>query len=217
MTKYTTWDDLDYWKSGEWQVVEERLAESKNWNPGKKNLFAAMKAVPFHLVKVMIIGQDPYPNPHQATGVAFAVPENVPLPPTLVNIFEEYSSDLHYPTPTSGDLSKWTEQGVMLWNAYPSCQTGKPKSHQWPEWTLLTQEIIRRISASRKECVFVPMGAVAQSFFFSPDFSSPFVPTSHPSPLGVDKGRHPFKGSRIFSTINSKLCAAGETPINWRL
>jgi uracil-DNA glycosylase len=214
MTDYITWDDLHYWKTGEWQVVEERLKESKNWNPGMKKLFAAMKRTPFHLVRVMIIGQDPYPNAAQATGVAFEVPDNVPLPPTLINLFEEYSNDLHYPTPTSGDLKKWTEQGVMLWNAYPSCQTGKPKSHQWPEWEFLTKEIIQLLSA--RKCVFVALGNVAASFLQSVT-SSPTVITSHPSPLGARRGSVPFTGSRLFSTINGKLCSIGEQPINWRL
>src|SRR4051812_17818104 len=109
--------NLDYWKSGEWQVVQERLRDTAGkWTPGHSLCFASLKSFsgPGE-VRVMVIGQDPYPNPKYATGVAFSIPkEEKVFPPTLENIFHEYQDDLGLPRPVHGDLSRWTEQGVLL-------------------------------------------------------------------------------------------------------
>lgn len=210
--------DLAYFQSGEWQVIEERLDEQDKklvqYNPARGDLFNGLRAIPCDQVRVCILGQDPYPKRMHATGVAFSVPGGLKpeqWPPTLVNLFREYSDDLHYPTPKNGDLTPWVKQGVLLWNVYPSCKTGHPASHHWDEWTYLTKEITEKLDANI--VVFVMLGAIARSYSRY-CVHSPVLQTSHPSPLGASKG---FFGSRIFSSVNSSLCEYGETPINWRL
>jgi uracil-DNA glycosylase len=212
------WDDLTYWQSGEWQVVQEKLDDLKakniETNPDREKLFAALDAIEFDNVRVAIIGQDPYPSKAHATGIAFSVPKSVKvLPPTLVNMLAEYSSDYHDPyPPTTGDLTKWIKQGVLLWNVYPSCETGKPGSHHWDEWTYLTKEIIQELD-KKGNVVFVFLGAEARKFS-KYVIESTSLETSHPSPLGAKRG---FMGSRIFSSINAKLHENGEAIVNWKL
>jgi uracil-DNA glycosylase len=183
-------------------------------------LFAALDATPFNKVKVAMIGQDPYPNKIHATGIAFSIPSSVidtDWPPTLINIFKEYCSDLHLPTPTSGDLTPWTEQGVLLWNSTPTCETGRPGSHRsWPEWPFLTEEMVKELS--KKGIVFVLLGAAAKSFAqYIDQTKNDIIYTSHPSPLGSKRSSNPFLGSRVFSTINDKLLSRELVPIEWRL
>jgi uracil-DNA glycosylase len=209
------WNSLDYWKSGEWQVVMERLHDLRKHGlshcPERRDLFNALKATPFEAVRVAIIGQDPYPNPDDATGIAFSVREDrKPYPASLGNIFTEYHSDLGYPYPTSGSLTPWCEQGVLLWNAYPSCEKGKPGSHHWDEWIPLTQEIVEKLDGRENHVVFVFLGRAAASFSKYVN-SNVVITTSHPSTLSANKG---FIGSKIFTRINSYL---GNNPINWRL
>ena len=216
--KGTGWDLLSYWSSGEYQVVTERLDDYDKklvqYNPTRDRLFAGLELVPFGSVRVVIMGQDPYPQRVHCTGVAFSVPSALegPLPPSLINIFKELEDDLHYPAPKNGDLSKWCEQGVLLWNVYPTCASGKPGSHHWVEWEPLTQEIVEKLDA-RGNVVFVLLGGRARNFS-SLITHCPVVSTSHPSPLGV---KHGFSGSRIFSRTNDLLCSLGQKPINWKL
>jgi uracil-DNA glycosylase len=222
------WDSLVFWESGEWQFLQEELDDLDKhgirYNPKRENLFAALDACPFETCKVCILGQDPYPDASSATGIAFSVPpEQEKKPPTLVNILAEYASDLHYPFPRNGDLTPWTQQGVLLWNVVPTCFTGKPGSHRgWTEWSFLTLEIVQRLS--HKKVLFVALGALALEYVrpvLAADELGEDVSTvlsySHPSPLGVTKGKNPFRGSRMFSTINDHLCKQGKGAINWKL
>lgn len=217
-----SWDEMDFWRSGEWQVCQERLDDLDKkgtvYCPKREALFASLDAVPFSSVRVAIIGQDPYPDPLHATGVAFSIPSKVKtFPVTLKNIFKEYSNDLHYPEPKSGDLTKWVEQGVLLWNVYPSCLAFTPMSHQWVEWEELTKEIITRLG---KEGVVIGLlGGRARSFvqYIEEKHRDGVVEVSHPSPRGVLNSKLPFIGSRFFTSVNDKLTAQGLTPINWRL
>jgi uracil-DNA glycosylase len=209
-----TWDDLDYWRSGEWQVVQEKLDDEEKDKhqvcPERQYLFAALDQTPLRSVRVVIMGQDPYPDGTSATGVAFAIPMGVSrFPASLCNIYREYCDDLHYPYPSTGDLSRWTKQGVLLWNAYPSCRKGSAGSHHWNEWDNLTREIVETLD-EQNQPVFCLLGGCARSFGRSIKRSH-IVETSHPSPLGAKYG---FLGSRIFSTINTHL---PNNPINWRL
>lgn len=212
-----TWDELTFWQSGEWQVIQERLDEYDKrgslYCPGRQFLFAGLDATPFGETKVCIIGQDPYPTRDHAIGVAFGVPQTAKtLPPSLVNIIAELRSDLtDLRANPRRDLSGWTQQGVLLWNVYPTCLVNRPASLRWDEWTYLTKEIVEKLDA--KGIVFCLLGNVAKSFSRYVNNSS-IVQTSHPSPLGVNKG---FKGSRIFSTINSLLKDEGYSTIDWRL
>lgn len=212
------WSELDYWASGEWQVASEKLDDlSKKgvlWCPGKKNLFSVFRACPMDTVRVCIIGQDPYPNLAHATGIAFDIPNETKesaYPPTLKNIFKELKDDLHYNDPPNGSLRKWCERGVFLWNAIPTCEAGKPASHHWPEWELLTQEIVKKLD--QKDVVFVLMGSYAREFSKDITRHSKII-TSHPAPLGVKWG---FFGSRIFTKVNCALVEQGLDAINWRL
>lgn len=211
-----SWEDLKFWNSGEWQVIEERLDDMDHgglaYNPSRRLLFAALAAVPADKTRVCILGQDPYPDIRNSTGLAFDCPRSSQTPASLRNIFNEYQADLHYPYPTSSSLQRWVEQGVLLWNVYPSCQRGKPGSHHWDEWTYLTKEIVEKLDASGTVC-FILLGSIARQYarYIS---RSPVIETSHPSPLGANHG---FLGSRIFSTCNAKLKAIGQPPIDWRL
>jgi len=214
--------NLDYWKTGEWQVVKERLSDLRRqgikYCPSHDRLFLALSLGPMIGYRVVIVGQDPYPNPLYATGLAFSIPKESPtIPPTLSNIFDEYCSDLHYPRPKNGDLSQWCENGVFLWNAYPTCLAGKPGSHHWEEWTFLTRELVEKFA--KQGVVFVFLGRAAQEFqrYVKETDPSRCLGTSHPSPLGVSSGKCPFAGSRIFSVVNQNLVELGKQPVNWRL
>lgn len=212
------WTQLDYWNSGEWQVVQERLndlkKEGKTTVPERNNLFKALEETPFESVKVAIIGQDPYPNPAYATGIAFDVPVGVdPLPPSLINIFKEYQDDLCLPTPSSGSLLPWCRAGVLLWNSIPSCDAGRPASHHWEEYSYLTKEIVEKLDG-QGSVVYCLLGKHANAFGSYVRSDLDVVETSHPSPLGAKWG---FLGSRIFTKINNRLVDKGLTPIDWRL
>jgi len=215
------WDDLDFWQCGEWQVIEERLADILKAGgyitPLKEDLFNALDATPFDDVKVVLMGQDPYPAQDLATGLAFSIPKGVKkYPSTLLNILKEYRDDTHHPDPRTGDLSPWADRGVLLWNSIPSCGNGVSSSHAWPEWTLLTKEIVERLSV--RGAVFCFLGGRAREYgrFVVDQSKNRIIETSHPSPMGKF-GRLPFLGSRIFTTINVKLRELGKEPIDWRL
>lgn len=210
---------LNYWKTGEWQVVEEHLRDLDKagieYCPSKKNLFKALEILPKEAVKVVILGQDPYPDPKYATGVALSIPDGLSFPPTLSTILREYSSDLNLPTPTSGNLTSWVEQGVLLWNVFPSCEAGKSMSHAWEEWSPLTQEILENVEGNR--VVLAALGSVGASYLKYASKETPQIITSHPSPRGQMNAKNPFTGSRLFSRINEHLIQLGHTPIDWRL
>jgi uracil-DNA glycosylase len=219
-----TWDDLAYWRSGEWQVVEERLddldKEGRLYNPERQLLFAALDMVPLDKAKVVILGQDPYPSGKYSTGLAFSIPKAATShPPTLVTLLKEYVDDLHYAYPKNGNLEKWASQGVLLWNAIPSCEVGKSLSHDWVEWAHLTKEIISTLS-EKQNMVFVLLGGVARRYASLVDTTTnDLIETGHPSPRGNLSSKVPFTGSRIYSRINACLARrwAGEKNIDWRL
>jgi uracil-DNA glycosylase len=230
MLNISTWDDMEFWRTGEWQKLEERMDDldklrkqgsDRGWyNPKRSDLFTALDNTPFGTVKVAVFGQDPYPEPKFCTGVAFSIPEEFKpkdFPPTLRNIFKEYSDDLHLTQPTSGDLTSWCEQGVLLWNATPTCKSGVAGSHHgWVEWEELNKEIIALLNNSG--VVFVFLGAWARQYEkYVDDTKNKGIVTSHPSPLGAMAGKNPFFGSRIFSRINDYLIQLNNDPIDWKL
>ena len=214
------WPHLNFWNSGEWQVVEERLndldKQHVRYNPTRADLFRALWETPMDDVRVAIIGQDPYPQSRLATGVAFSIPSEIKeYPSSLVNIFTEYCNDLHYPYPSTGSLVEWCGRGVLLWNAVPSCFAGKPASQRWLEWEFLTKEIVEKLN--EKGIVFIFLGSIAREFVKYTDDRSKVIEASHPSPLGVLAKKTPFFGSRIFTTANTLLVEQGLEPIDWRL
>lgn len=216
--------DLEYFNSKEWQTVQEKLDDLErrriNICPARHNLFADLDLLPIGKVKVAIIGQDPYPNPGHATGVAFSVKRTTPKnkwPPTLVNIFKEYISDLNYPEPTAGSLESWVSQGVLLHNAIPSCEAYKSWSHgDWLDWYPYTTEVVQKLSEYAVPIVF--LGARAREWLQYVDLEQSSVYTfSHPSPRASSNAKNPWFGSRMFSTINAQLCAEGRGKIDWKL
>lgn len=219
------WDELEFWKSPEWEAIQISLDQCAKLNPLRENLFAALDACPFEKTSVAIIGQDPYPDPRLATGLAFSIPEDVyEFPPTLRTIFEEYERDLHYPRPTSGALNPWCDRGCLLWNAIPSCESWRSLSHEWPEWRLLTSQIIEALCT--QGIVFVLLGGRARSFADIINYYELLAPGEnilielcHPSPRAINSARkeNKFLGSRLFSHINDSLVRLGRPPIDWRL
>lgn len=230
MNNSFTWDQLDYWNSGEWQVVQERLDDIEKrgdlFNPRRELLFAALDATPYDKVKVAVYAQDPYPDRSLACGVALSVPngtisEGQALPPTLDSLFNEYVSDLHYPYPIKTDLITWANRGVLLWNTIPSCAWQKSMSHDWPEWAELTKEITKRLS-DKGDIVFVFMGSVAKRSIKDVNKEhNTVIETAHPVASVRYRNRNllnPFSNSRIFSRINDRLCSVHkQSPINWKL
>ncbi|QGU07212.1 Uracil-DNA glycosylase [Corynebacterium occultum] len=169
---------------------------------------------PFEEVKVLIIGQDPYPTPGHAMGLSFSTQPGVrPLPRSLGNIFKELSTDLDIPTPTDGDLSPWSRQGVALFNRVLSVQPGKAGSHRGKGWEEITEVAIRALAARELPLVAILWGRDAQATQkFLGD--TPCITSPHPSPLSASRG---FFGSRPFSRANELLAAQGAEAVDWRL
>jgi uracil-DNA glycosylase len=211
---------MKFWKSGEWQVVEERLDDlSKNtgYNPSSETLFSSLKNSPYERTRVCICGPHPYGERSKATGMAFSVPGRTKeLPAPLANILREYQDDLHLPLPSSGNLSKWAAQGVLLWDCIPTCTPGHALAHEsWFEWDYLTIEILQELSR-KDEIVFWMVGGIAKNYakFIEPKDNN-IIYTVYPKFFGKKKGT--FSGSRPFSTINAKLVEQGAKPVDWTL
>lgn len=181
--------------------------------PPAKKIFAAFDACPFHEVKVVIIGQDPYHGPGQANGLCFSVSPDVAIPRSLVNIFKEIQNDLGRPIPSNGDLSRWAQQGVLLLNATLTVRAHNAGSHQGKGWEQLTDAAIKKLSSDRDGIVFILWGAYAGKKAELIDSSRHLILTSvHPSPLSASRG---FFGNHHFSSANEYLVKQGKTPIEW--
>jgi len=171
-------------------------------------------SLPLDAVRVLVVGQDPYPTPGHAVGLSFSVERDVrPLPKSLANIFAEYSEDLGLPPPTTGDLSSWTSQGVLLLNRVLTVQPGAPASHRGKGWEQVTEAAIGALTVRGGPLVAVLWGRDAQSA--APLLTDvPQISSAHPSPLSASRG---FFGSRPFSRANEALVAQGGEPVDWRL
>lgn len=177
-------------------------------------IFNAFNLCPFDRVKVVIIGQDPYHEPGQAQGLSFSVPEGVPFPPSLQNIFKEIQLDLGKPMPPTGDLTRWAEQGVLLLNATLTVRAHQAASHQRRGWEQFTDAAIRALSAERENLVFILWGGYARSKAQLIDRSRHLVLESvHPSPLSANRGG--WFGNHHFSQCNAYLREHGEQEIDW--
>ena len=177
-------------------------------------IFNAFNLCPFDRVKVVIIGQDPYHEPGQAQGLSFSVPEGVPFPPSLQNIFKEIQLDLAKPMPPTGDLTRWAEQGVLLLNATLTVRAHQAASHQRHGWEQFTDAAIRALNAERENLVFILWGGYARSKAQLIDRSHHLVLESvHPSPLSANRGG--WFGNHHFSQCNAYLREHGEQEIDW--
>ena len=194
------------------QKIEEEYREGKCLPP-KKQIFRALELTPFEEIKVVIIGQDPYHGPGQAHGLCFSVNTGVDFPPSLINIFKEIERDLGKPTPTSGNLERWAEQGVLLLNATLTVQAHSAGSHQGRGWETFTDAVIRKVAEEKVHVVFMLWGNYAQQKGAVVDGQKHLVLKSvHPSPLSAYRG---FIGCGHFSTANNYLISNGLNPINW--
>lgn len=192
--------------------VKKEYATTTVYPPGKL-IFNAFNLCPFENVKVVILGQDPYHEPGQAHGLCFSVQEGTQIPPSLQNIFKEIESDLNHPVPTTGDLTRWARQGVLLLNATLTVRAHMAGSHQNHGWETFTDEVIKTIAREKEHVVFILWGSYARKKAEFIDTSKHLVLTSaHPSPLSAYRG---FFGNRHFSKANSYLEANGMTSIEW--
>ena len=181
--------------------------------PPGSQIFHIFNACPFEKVKVVILGQDPYPNPGQYYGVCFSVPDGVAIPGSLMNIFKEIKADIGTDAPTTGNLTRWAEQGVLLLNATLTVRAHQAGSHQNRGWETFTDAAIRALAESKEHLVFILWGSYAQKKGAFIDRNKHLVLTSaHPSPLSAYNG---FFGNKHFSRTNDYLKAHGETEINW--
>jgi len=197
------------------QLIDFVKAEYQSatvYPPGKE-IFKAFDACDFDQTRVVIIGQDPYHGPGQANGLCFSVHDGVRTPPSLVNIFKEIHKDLGKPIPTTGNLERWANQGVLLLNATLTVRASSPGSHQNKGWEIFTDEIIKKISDEKTHVVFLLWGAYAQKKGEVIDRNKHLVLMSaHPSPFSADRG---FFGCRHFSKANEYLKSKGLREIDW--
>jgi uracil-DNA glycosylase len=181
--------------------------------PPAGQIFRAFDLCPFNKVRVVIIGQDPYHDVNQAHGLCFSVQDGVPVPPSLVNIYKELNRDLGKPVPSSGNLTHWAEQGVLLLNATLTVEAHKAGSHQGKGWEELTDAAIQALNNQRSNIVFMLWGSYAQRKGQYIDRRKHLVLTAvHPSPLSAYRG---FIGCGHFSQANNYLLQHGQAPIAW--
>jgi uracil-DNA glycosylase len=193
--------------------LRAEVAAGRRYLPAGPNILRAFKQ-PFAEVKVLIVGQDPYPTPGHPVGLSFSVAPDVrPLPGSLINIFREYSHDLGHPEPSTGDLTPWTEQGVLLLNRALTVMPGKPASHRGKGWEDVTEQAIRALAARGGPLVAILWGRDARNLR-SLLGQVPCIESAHPSPMSADRG---FFGSRPFSRANHMLQQQGAQPVDWKL
>lgn len=193
--------------------LRAEIAAGRTYLPSGANVLRAFQQ-PFDDVRVLLVGQDPYPTPGHAVGLSFSVaPEVRPLPGSLVNIFQEYASDLKVDQPSNGDLTPWTEQGVLLLNRALTTAPRKPAAHRGKGWEEVTEQAIRALVARDRPLVAILWGRDARNLrpLLGP---YPSIESAHPSPMSADRG---FFGSRPFSRANELLARQGAEPVDWRL
>lgn len=204
-----SWLDLPFFTQ-DWPAIEARL-QGLNWLPGPDRVFAALALTPPERVRVVILGQDPYPTPGHANGLAFSVTPETALPRSLANIYKEMDSDLGA-TPSNGDLSHWARQGVLLLNTSLSVPPGEAGAHAKWGWDRLARQAVIKAQTQRP-LAFLLWGAHAQKAIANlPRDCDLTLATAHPSPLSARRG---FFGSRPFSQINQWLARQGEPIIDW--
>lgn len=196
--------------------LREEVAAGRGYLPGGPHVLRAFER-PLPDVRVLIVGQDPYPTPGHAVGLSFSVaPDVSPIPKSLINIYRELGTDLGLPTPRNGDLSPWADQGVMLLNRVLTVRPGASASHRGKGWEVVTQRAIEALAqagADGQPLVAILWGRDARNL--APMLRDvPCIESAHPSPLSAHSG---FFGSRPFSRANELLAQQGADPVDWRL
>lgn len=205
--------EQDYYKKLHSYVENEYL--HKIIFPPRQNIFRALNLCDYEDVKVVILGQDPYHELHQANGLAFSVYPGVKIPPSLVNIYKELKDDVNTFIPNHGDLTKWAKQGVLLLNNVLTVEEGKANSHAGIGWEIFTLNIVKALNRREKPMVFILWGNNARSKKQYIDTSRHLVlESAHPSPLSAHRG---FFGSKPFSKANDFLIKNNMTPIDWQI
>lgn len=195
--------------------LKAEKASGKIIYPPGPLIFNAFKQTPFDKVKVVLIGQDPYHNKGQAHGLSFSVPDGVPKPPSLNNIFKELKNDLGIEIQENGNLTKWAQQGVLLLNASLTVRQNEPGSHANIGWLQFTDNVIKRISDDKDGVIFLLWGKFAQEKQSLIDETKHFVlKAAHPSPYSANNG---FFGCKHFSKTNELLMKQHKIPIDWKL
>ena len=214
-----TWQEImkNYIESDEYKELSKKvLDEYKNYEvfPPKELIFNAIKLTPYDDVKVVILGQDPYHDNGQAMGLSFSVPEGIKLPPSLKNIYKELQNEYGYEIPTTGDLTCWAKQGVLLLNAFLTVRAHKPASHQKLGWESCTDEIIKVLNKKNEPIVFMLWGNFAKEKAILLNNPNHLVlKSAHPSPYSCEK----FFGNNHFIKCNEFLEEHGINKIKWKV
>ena len=188
--------------------------QTKICYPKGSDIFAAFEHCHFNDVKVVILGQDPYHGVNQANGLCFSVKDEVKMPPSLINIFKEIEQDVDRPFPSTGNLERWANQGVLLLNATLTVRAHEAGSHQKKGWEQFTDQVISKISKNRENVIFLLWGGFAKKKVKLIDTKKHHILTSgHPSPLSANRGY--WFGNKHFSKTNAILKDTGQQPINW--
>ncbi len=195
------------------EFLRAEIAAGRGYLPSGPNVLRAFTQ-PFADVRVLIVGQDPYPTPGHPVGLSFSVePDVYPIPRSLQNIYRELGTDLGLPTPANGDLTPWSQHGVLLLNRVLTVAPGAPGAHRGKGWEVVTDQAIRALAARRTPLVAILWGRDAQTL--RPMLAGvPCIESAHPSPMSADRG---FFGSRPFSRANALLVEQGAEPVNWKL
>lgn len=215
-----SWKDLPFWGTETWKRIQKELKDKREYQPGPDKIFRALKETPLGSVKVVILGQDPYPTPGYPDGLAFSMSNPFyDFPKSLDNIFKEMVKDLGVNYPQTGDLTPWARQGVLLLNSVLTVKPGVSSSHENLGWQELTKEILTTVSVQHPKTVFVLWGRKAEDTA-NGIAKSYCVRSSHPSPLAAHQsgyGLPSFFGSRPFTKINACLNASQQKEVDWKL
>ena len=195
--------------------LREQKLLGKTIYPSKDEIFAALNATPFDAVKIVILGQDPYHGPGQAHGLCFSVRQNVPVPPSLRNIYKELAADINFLPPKHGCLNEWAQQGVLLLNSVLTVEENLAASHKDKGWEKFTDSVVSHLNDKAENIVFILWGNYAQKKGAMIDRARHLVLESpHPSPLSASRG---FYGNHHFSKSNEYLRAHDVAAIDWQL
>lgn len=195
--------------------LKTEIALHKTIYPKGSQIFNAFEQTHYDDVKVVILGQDPYHNPGQAMGLSFSVPDGIKIPPSLSNIFKELKADTGTSIPSTGNLTPWAQQGVLLLNAVLTVRENEPASHSKIGWMNFTDDVIKHLSDQKSRLVFILWGNFAiQKQILIDATKHKILKAAHPSPLSAYNG---FFGCKHFSATNDYLVSHNKTPINWAL